>query len=491
MMISIGKATADISMQLNKLNRHGLITGATGTGKTVTLKVMAEQMSKAGIPVFLADIKGDLASLTVAGEVNENIAARLEKLKITDYENQKFSVALWDVFGQSGTPVRATVSEMGPVLLGRLLGLNETQSGVLNIVFKIAEDNGLLLIDLKDLKSILQEVGNNASQYTTQYGNVTKQSIGAIQRNLLVLEQQGGDSFFGEPSIKLTDFMTLDASGKGTINILMAKELFHSPLLYSTFLLWLLNELFAVLPEVGDPEKPKLVFFFDEAHLLFNNAPKAFVEQVEQVVRLIRSKGVGVFFITQNPLDLPENILGQLGNRVQHALRAYTPKEQKAIKAAAETFRQNPEIDVATAITGLKVGEALLSFLNSEGQPSMVERAFIRPPESFMGTIDPLTLSQIISANPYERIYRDSIDRESAHEILTKKLQEQQEKVEEATKAKEHAQLQKIKDKEEKERERARKNNPVNKVASGVMNSVMRQITREVTKGLINIFKRK
>lgn len=487
MIIPIGKAKTDIALQLNKLNRHGLITGATGTGKTVTLKVMAEQMSKAGIPVFLADIKGDLASLTQAGEMNDNIASRLQKLEITDYENQRYPVALWDVFGESGTPVRANITEMGPLLLGRLLGLNDTQSGVLNIVFKIASDHNWLLIDLKDLKAILQEVGNNAGQYTTEYGNVTKQSIGAIQRNLLVLEQQGGNQFFGEPSIKLTDFMTTDASGKGMINILMAKELFHSPLLYSTFLLWMLNELFAVLPEVGDPDKPKLVFFFDEAHLLFNNAPKAFVEQVEQVVRLIRSKGVGVFFITQNPLDLPENILGQLGNRVQHALRAYTPKEQKAIKAAAETFRQNPDIDVASAITDLKVGEALLSFLNQEGQPTMVERAFIRPPESYMGTIDPLLLAQTISANPFERLYREAIDRESAHEILMKKLEAQRAKEEEILKVKEREQLQKTEAKAERERERARKNNPTNKV----VDTVIRQVTREVTRTLMNFLKRK
>ncbi len=487
MIIPIGKARTDIALQLNKLNRHGLITGATGTGKTVTLKVMAEQMSKAGVPVFLADIKGDLASLAQAGEMNENIVSRLEKLEITDYETQKYPVALWDVFGESGTPVRANITEMGSLLLGRLLGLNDTQSGVLNIVFKIASDNDLLLIDLKDLKAILQEVGNNAGQYTTEYGNVTKQSIGAIQRNLLVLEQQGGDRFFGEPSIKLTDFMTTDASGKGMINILMAKELFHSPLLYSTFLLWMLNELFAELPEVGDPDKPKLVFFFDEAHLLFNNAPKAFVEQVEQVVRLIRSKGVGVFFITQNPLDLPENILGQLGNRVQHALRAYTPKEQKAIKAAAETFRQNPELDVASAITDLRVGEALLSFLNKEGQPTMVERAFIRPPESYMGTIDPLLLAQTISSNPFERIYREMIDRESAHEILMKKLEVQREKEQEAIQAKEREQLQKMEAKAQKERQTARKNSPSNKI----VDSVIKQVTREITRTLLNAFKRK
>lgn len=499
--IAIGKNNHDVSMQLNKLNRHGLIAGATGTGKTVTLKVMAEQMSKAGIPVFLADIKGDLASLSQTGVIDEGIVGRLEKLQITDYQNQAFPVRLWDVFGTEGTPVRATISEMGPFLISRLLGLNETQTGIMNIIFKLADDQGLLLLDLKDLQALLQEVGNNPQLYTTDYGNITKQSVGAIQRSLLVLEQQGGHVFFGEPAIKLTDFIQFDQTGRGVINILMAKKLFASPILYSTFLLWLLSELFEELPEVGDLDKPKLVFFFDEAHLLFQHAPQAFVEQVEQVVRLIRSKGVGIYFVTQNPIDLPDGILGQLGNRVQHGIRAFSPKELKAVKAASDTFRPNPEVNVAEVITELKVGEALLSFLNEEGQPTMVERAFIRPPESQMAALDPMSIPSLILSSPFEEAYRETIDRESAYEILQAKALEQltqknQIEAEKQAEIDEKAAL-KLAEKTEKERqkivkeeERKRKNNPVNKAKDSFVNTIVRTVGRDIARGVMGIFKK-
>lgn len=508
-MLNIAKSDKDIGLVSNKINRHGLITGATGTGKTVTLKVMAEQLSKNGIPVFVADIKGDLASLSEVGTTDENIASRLEKLKITDYENQAFPVRLWDIFGTEGTPIRATISEMGPTLLSRLLNLNDTQTGIMNIVFKIADENGYLLLDLKDLQAILQEVGNNASEYTLVYGNVTKQSVGAIQRSLLALEQQNAHDFFGEPAIKLTDFIAQDASGKGVINILMARTLFNSPLLYSTFLMWLLSELFENLEEVGDLEKPKLVFFFDEAHLLFNGAPKAFVEQVVQVVKLIRSKGIGVYFISQNPIDIPEEILGQLSNRVQHALRAFTPNEIKAIKAASDTFRQNPEIDTMKVISELKTGEALVSFLNEDGEPSMVERAFIRPPESKMSAIDPMMIPSLINSNPFEAQYRDLVDRESAYELLSSKAnlelqaaetelqekeaaklakeQEKQEKAEEKERLKEERE----KAKEEKKLETARKNDPLNRAKKTLVDTFIRKASSEITRGIFDVLNKK
>lgn len=493
-MLPIAKNNSDIGLEPKMLNRHGLITGATGTGKTVTLKVMAEQLSKAGIPVFLSDIKGDLASLSESGVMDENILSRLEKLNITDYKNRSFPVRMWDVFGTEGTPVRATVSEMGPVLISRMLGLNDTQTGILNIVFKIADDNGYLLLDLKDLQAMLQEIGENSSQYTTKYGNITKQSVGAIQRSLLVLEQQGGADFFGEPSIKLADFMQLDQSVNGIINILMAKQLFSSPLLYSTFLIWLLSELFEELPECGDLDKPKLVFFFDEAHLLFKDAPKAFVEQVEQVVRLIRSKGIGVFFITQNPIDIPENILGQLGNRVQHALRAYTTKEIKAVKAAADTFRQNPDIDTVSAITELKVGEALISFLDQDGRPNIVQRAFVRPPESKMGAVDAAFIPNLILQNPFDKEYREPLDRVSAYEALAEKVSKEQKEAEllEQSKLleKQKSDLEKQKAKTEKEKASQRKKSPINKATSTFIDSMIRTAGREIGRSLLGILKK-
>lgn len=490
----------DCLLQLKMLNRHGLIAGATGTGKTVTLKVIAEQLSKAGIPVFLADIKGDLASLSVEGAITEKIGERLTQLGYDDYEPQRFPVRLWDVFGEQGHPVRATISEMGPLLLSRLLELNDTQTGIMNIVFQIADDNGWLLVDLKDLQALLTEVAEHASQYTTKYGNITKQSVGAIQRNLLVLSQQGGHLFFGEPALRLSDFMQQDDSGRGIINILMATKLFHSPVLYATFLLWLLSELFEELPEVGDLPQPKLVFFFDEAHLLFQDAPKAFTDKIEQVVRLIRSKGVGIYFITQNPIDLPENILAQLGNRVQHALRAYTPKELKAVKTAAETFRVNPELDVATAITELKVGEALVSFLNEEAQPSVVQRAFVRPPESSLSTIDPMAVQALINRSPFEAVYRETVDRESAYELIAQRtLYVEQERVqaeqqralekEQAQKQKayeqELARQQKAYEKEQLRQSSARKpKTVVEKATDSFINTAARTIGRELFRGI-------
>jgi len=397
-------------------NRHGLITGATGTGKTVTLQTLAEQFSRIGVPVFMADVKGDLAGMAKAGGGNAKLAERAKSLKV-ELKHAACPVVLWDVFGAAGHPVRATVSDMGPLLFARLLGLNDTQEGVLNLVFKIADDAGLLLLDAKDLRTMLQHVGDNAAQFTTAYGNVSAASIGAIQRGLLALEAQGADRFFGEPMLDIADLMQTEG-GKGAVNILTADRLMNSPKLYSTFLLWMLAELFEQLPEVGDPDKPKLVFFFDEAHLLFDEAPKALLEKIEQVVRLIRSKGVGVYFVTQNPLDIPESVLGQLGNRVQHALRAFTPRDQKAVKSAAETMRPNPKLKIEQVITELGVGEALVSLLDEKGRPSITERAFVVPPGSQLGPISEAERKAALAASPVAGHYEKQVDRESAYEKL-------------------------------------------------------------------------
>ncbi|MBP9653082.1 MAG: DUF853 family protein [Rhodocyclaceae bacterium] len=399
-------------------NRHGLVTGATGTGKTVTLQVLAERFSSIGVPVFLADVKGDLAGLGAAGSLTPKLKARLDSLGLAAPEPAAFPAVFWDVFGEAGHPVRATVSDMGPLLLGRLLNLNETQAGVLQLVFRIADDNGLLLLDLKDLRAMVQHVGDNARQFTTEYGNVSAASVGAIQRSLLVLEAQGGEKFFGEPMLDIADLMQTDERGRGVVNILAAEKLLNAPRLYATFLLWLLAELFEKLPEAGDLDKPKLVFFFDEAHLLFNEAPPALLEKIEQVVRLIRSKGVGVYFITQNPLDVPETVLGQLGNRVQHALRAFTPRDQKAVKTAAQTLRQNPKIDTEAAITEMGVGEALVSFLDEKGRPNVVERAFVLPPASRIGPLQPGERDAAIRRSLLYGHYEKAVDRESAYEKL-------------------------------------------------------------------------
>jgi len=407
-------------------NRHGLIAGATGTGKTVTLRVLAEQFSKIGVPIFMADVKGDLSGLPFPGGENPKVVERVSKLGLKDFSYENYPVTFWDVFGEQGHPVRTTISEMGPLLLSRILNLNEIQSGVLTLVFKIADDNGLLLLDLKDLRAMAQFVGDNAEQFKTQYGNISAASIGAIQRNLLALEEQGGSKFFGEPALNLQDFMQTDKSGKGVINVFTADKLMQSPRLYATFLLWMLAELFEQLPEVGDPQKPNLIFFFDEAHLLFDDAPKALVEKIEQVVRLIRSKGVGVYFVTQNPLDLPETVLGQLGNRVQHALRAFTPKDQKNVKSAAETFRPNPKLNVVKAITELAVGEALVSTLDDKGSPTIVERALVCPPHSRLSPLTPEERSQFIRDSVLYGHYEKTIDRESAYEKLKTRAEQMQ-----------------------------------------------------------------
>jgi uncharacterized protein len=399
-------------------NRHGLIAGATGTGKTVTLRVIAEKFSAIGVPVFVADVKGDLSGISLPGQENPKIMERVGQLSLDGFQFSAFPTTFWDLYGRQGHPVRTTISDMGPLLLSRLLNLNETQSGVLTLAFKIADDNGMLLLDLKDLRAMLQHVGDNAAQFKTQYGNVSAASIGAIQRGLLALEEQDGGKFFGEPALDLEDLMQTDNQGRGVINILVADKLINAPKLYATFLLWLLAELFERLPEVGDPEKPKLVFFFDEAHLLFNDAPNVLLEKIEQVIRLIRSKGVGVYFVTQNPLDVPDVVLGQLGNRVQHALRAFTPRDQKAVKAAAQTFRRNKDIDVEAAITELAVGEALVSFLDEKGQPGVVDRALIFPPQSQLPPLTPAEREQIIKQSLLYGHYEKVVDRESAYEML-------------------------------------------------------------------------
>ena len=424
--LPIAKKTAPepvvLELLSNLVNRHGCITGATGTGKTVTLQVIAQALSDQGVPVFMADVKGDLSGMAKAGAPSVKMNARLEALGVDAPQWSACPVTFWDVFGEQGHPVRATMSDLGPLLLARMLNLNDTQEGVLQLVFKIADDNGLLLLDSKDLRTMLQNVGDNAADYRTAYGNISAASIGAIQRGLIGLEEQGGDQFFGEPMLNIDDLLQTDARGKGVVNILEADKLMNAPRMYSVFLLWLLSELFENLPEVGDLDKPKLVFFFDEAHLLFGDAPKEMLQKIEQVVRLIRSKGVGVFFVTQNPLDIPDTVLGQLGNRVQHALRAYTPRDQKAVKAAAETFRPNPALDTAQVITELGVGEALVSFLDEKGRPTIVERAFILPPASQIGPIDAAERKAAMAASVVAGVYEKIVDRESAHEIISKRV---------------------------------------------------------------------
>ena len=409
---------------LKYANRHGLITGATGTGKTVSLQVLAEGFSRAGVPVFTADVKGDLAGISAVGEAKDFLQKRAADIGFADeYRREATPAVFWDLFGKSGHPVRATVSEMGPLLLSRLMDLNPTQEGVLNIAFKLADEEKLLLLDLKDLQALLADIAERAQEISGRYGNVTKASVGAIQRQLLVLEQQGGEAFFGERALEIPDLMRTGTDGRGIVGVLAADRLMQSPRLYSTFLLWLLSELFEELPEVGDPEKPRLVFFFDEAHLLFDEAPKALIEKVEQVVKLIRSKGVGVYFVTQNPVDIPESVLAQLGNRVQHALRAYTPREQKAVATAAETFRPNPEFNVGEAITKLGVGEALVSTLGDGGVPGIVQRTLVRPPSSRLGPISDQERATKVSASPVAGKYDAPLDRESAYEVLASRAE--------------------------------------------------------------------
>lgn len=483
----------------NMANRHGLIAGATGTGKTVTLKVMAEAFSALGVPVFLADIKGDLSGMCRPGNESEDMSKRIAKFGIDDWSYTSFPTRFFDIFGKNGHPVRTTVSEMGPILLSRLLGLTAAQEGVLNIVFRAADDNGLLLIDLKDLKAMLQYVTEHRAEYTLSYGTVNPQSAGAIQRALLSLESQGGDLFFGEPALDIMDWITTDESGRGMINILDSTELVQSPILYATFLLWLLTELFERLPEIGDADKPRLVFFFDEAHLLFRDMPKALTEKIEQVVKLIRSKGVGVYFISQSPSDIPDAVLAQLGNRIQHALRAYTPAEQKAVRTAAQTFRQNPAFDTSAAIMELGVGEALVSFLDEKGIPTMVERTFILPPQSLMGPVDAFTRNSVITNSPLDEKYGTAVDNRSAYEDLTeqnaKEDEEKQRAKEEAAaakqKAKEEAAALKQKEKEaaalKKKKEKTTEkilNKTIGRATSSAFSAIGRQIGNSVIRGL-------
>lgn len=476
----------DVSLLPQMANRHGVITGATGTGKTVTLQRLAEGFAQRGVPVFMADIKGDLTGVTQPGGGNTKVDARNQQLGITP-TFEAFPATVWDVFGKQGHPLRATVSEMGPLLLARLLQLNETQEGVLSIAFQYADDNGLLLLDLKDLQSLMTFVGTNSDEMTLKYGNVSTASVGAIQRGLLQLDQQGGDQFFGEPAVKLDDFMQT-IGGKGVLNLLAADQLINAPKLYSTFLLWLLSELFESLPEAGDLEKPKLVFFFDEAHLLFSDAPPALIDKVEQVVRLIRSKGVGVYFVTQNPADIPEKVLAQLGNRIQHALRAYTPQEQKGVRAAASSFRENPEIDTEKVITELGVGEVLVSTLDEKGVPTVVQRAFVVPPVGHIGPVTPEQRQQLIANSLVAGVYENALDRESAYEMLTR-ITEQKQAADAEIKAAEDAAKQAEK---EAKAERSAARGPdtlvesiTKSVARSASSSIGRQIGNTIVRGVL------
>lgn len=422
----IGKGELDLSLIPKMANRHGLVAGATGTGKTVTIQVMAEKFSQIGVPVFVADVKGDLSGLSQEGNPHPKIDERIQKMNISDFNFAGSPVTFWDVFGEKGHPLKTTVSEMGPLLFARLMNLNETQTGVLSIIFRVADDKNMLLLDTKDLHAMAQHVADNATEYKVTYGNISPASIGTIQRGILQLEDQGAKKFFGEPAVSLDDFIQTDNQGRGIINILDATTLMQNPRIYATLLLWILSELFENLPEVGDPEKPKLVFFFEEAHLLFDETPKVLQDKIEQVVRLIRSKGVGIYFVSQNPLDIPDDILGQLGNRVQHALRAFTPRDQKAVNAAADTFRPNPKIDIKRAITELGLGEALISFLNEKGQPSIVDRGLISPPSSKIGPTTEENRKKIIQKSVLFGVYEKEIDRESAYELLLKRRPEVQ-----------------------------------------------------------------
>lgn len=462
-------------------NRHGLITGATGTGKTVTLQIFAEGYANIGVPVFLADVKGDLSGLTQPISPHPKVDERIDKIGIENFTPTGWPVVFWDVFGEAGHPVRTTVSEMGPLLLANLLELNDTQEGVLNIAFRVADEQGLLLLDLKDLRALLHFVSQNAKELSAQYGNVSPASVAAIQRRLLVLDEQGAEEFFGEPALELSDLQRRDLNGRGVINILAADKLMHRPRLYSTLLLWLLSELWENLPEVGDPEKPSMVFFFDEAHLLFDNAPPVLLQKIEQVVRLIRSKGVGIYFVTQNPLDVPDSVLGQLGNRIQHALRAYTPRDQKAVRAAAQTFRSNPDLDVETAITQLGVGEALVSMLEAKGVPGIVDRCLIRPPTSRIGPATDAERSEVRSRSPVGGRYDTPLDRESASEILLKR----------AEKAAEEAE--KVAEKEEKTPAKKRSSNrqsPTEAAVKSFLRSMSTTLGREIMRGILGAIKK-
>ena len=489
----IATGETPIYLEPSMANRHGLIAGATGTGKTVTLKVLAESFSDMGVPVFLADIKGDLSGMSQPGKETKHIRRSIDNMNIQNFDYTAYPVRFWDVYGELGLPVRTTISEMGPDLLGRLLGLNETQSGILRIVFRIADERGLLLIDLKDLRSMVQYVGDNAKEFKLTYGNISPQSVGAIQRSLLALEDEGGNIFFGEPDLKLADWMDWDDDGKGVMNILECQQLVQHPLLYATFLLWMLSEIYEMLPEAGDLDKPKLAFFFDEAHLLFNDAPKALLDKVEQVVRLIRSKGVSVWFISQSPSDLPDSVLGQIGNRVQHALRAYTPKDQKALRAAAQSFRENKNFDTEEALQALGVGEALVSVLDEKGIPTIVQKANVLPPRSSMNAVDEGVIQDNIKANPLYGRYSRNKDRESAYEIL----------MEEAEEAKAEAEREAKRAAKEAEKKASQKRtassgrssatrktkSAFDKAVSSAANTVGREIGKKLVRGILGSLK--
>lgn len=521
--ISFGYGSKPAQLLSNKLNRHGVIAGATGTGKTVTLKVLAEQLSEAGVPVLLSDIKGDLASLAEKGEVTEKIAERLKKVHVEDFEPSSYPVAFWDIFGENGINIRTTISEMGPILLSQLLGLNETQEGILNIAFKVADEQGLLLIDIKDLRAMLNYVGAHASELRNLYGNIAQQSIGTILRSLLVLEQQGGNQFFGEPAFEIGDLFKTDASGRGTINVLSSEKLFQTPKLYATFLLWFLSELYENLPEVGDLDKPKLVFFFDEAHVLFNQSNPAVQAKIELIVRLIRSKGISIFFVTQNPTDIPNAVASQLGNRIQHGLRAFTPAEQKNVKSVAETFRQEEGKDLVSVITNLKVGDAVVSTLQEDGSPSFAEVVSIYPPKSKLDAVDAFVRQQLVNQSPFYDKYAEMFDRESAHEQLLALEQQFQQEQEEALAQREAAKQAEAERKEaekqealaqkeaekqakleEKERERQERelerqarqaatkkgDSAMDRFTKNIMSSVGREVGRVITRGVMGLFKK-
>jgi hypothetical protein len=494
--IFIGKGADNQRLALKYANRHGLIAGATGTGKTVTLQILAEGFSKAGVPVFAADVKGDLSGIGAAGEMKGFLVERAAKIGLEGYGPEVFPVAFWDLFGEQGAPIRTTISEMGPLLLSRLLDLNETQAGVLTLCFRVADDEGLLLLDLKDLRAMLVEIAERADELSLTYGNIAKATVGAIQRRLLTLEEQGAEKFFGEPALDIADLIATDETGRGVINILAADKLMQTPQLYATFLLWLLSELFEELPEVGDPEKPKLVFFFDEAHLLFTDAPKALVEKIEQVVRLIRSKGVGVYFVSQNPQDVPDSVSSQLGARIQHALRAFTPKEQKVIKTAAEMFRPNPAFSTLDAITDLGVGEALVSTLAEKGAPSMVDRTLIRPPSSRLGPLTPDERSKINARSTMMKRYAETIDRASAYEVLKGRNEvEAKEQQAEEKRAEREAKAEAAARERSKDRAPSRRSSNRQSVGEAAAKSAVRSfatvVVRELTRGLLGNVRRR
>jgi hypothetical protein len=472
--IFVGQAAEPVYLLPHMANRHGLIAGATGTGKTVTLQGLAESFSEIGVPVFAADIKGDLSGVSQPGKTHPKITERVELMQLTDFAFQGFPVTCWDVFGEKGHPLRTTISDMGPLLLSRLLNLNETQQGILTLVFRVADDNGWLVLDLKDLRAMLQFVADNAAEFRTLYGNISAASVGAIQRRLLTLEEQGAEQFFTEPVLNLDDLLQTDTEGRGVINLLAADTLMQHPQLYSAFLLWLLAELFEQLPEIGDPEKPKLVLFFDEAHLIFDGAPKVLLDKIEQVVRLIRSKGVGVYFVTQNPTDIPDSVLGQLGNRIQHALRAYTAKDQKALKAAAQSFRDNPAFDTREKLTEVGVGEALVSMLDEKGRPQMVQQTLIKPPKSQIGPISDVQRKQLLNDSLVAGVYDKVLDRESAHEHLKQRAEQMQKQAEEEAEPK-----------AKKKTSSSRRETPLEAFAKSAMRSIGTQLGSKLVRGLL------